>query len=92
MWEAFERAYLPRDAELQLLGHDVATKAGGTSVTATLRVDGWQQTVTGTGSGPIAAFVHGLRDAGVATIEVVDYAEHAVSRGADAQAVAYVET
>jgi 2-isopropylmalate synthase len=91
MWEAFERAYLSADTAVRLLGHDVTTGAGGTTVTATLYVDGRSQVVTGAGSGPIAAFVHGLRDAGVATLEVVDYAEHAVSRGADAQAVAYVE-
>jgi 2-isopropylmalate synthase len=47
--------------------------------------------VSGKGNGPIAAFVHGLRtDLGV-DVEVVDYAEHAVTAGTDATAAAYVE-
>ena len=50
------------------------------------------QTVTGEGNGPIDAFVHALRaDLGV-KLDVVDYAEHATGQGADATAVAYVET
>ena len=49
-------------------------------------------TVTGEGNGPIAAFVHALRDGLEIELDVVDYSEHAISRGADAEAVAYVET
>ncbi|HEX4906077.1 MAG TPA: alpha-isopropylmalate synthase regulatory domain-containing protein, partial [Acidimicrobiales bacterium] len=48
-------------------------------------------TITGKGNGPIAAFVHALQsDLGV-DVEVVDYSEHAITAGTDAQAVAYVE-
>ena len=47
--------------------------------------------MSGRGNGPIAAFVHAVQtDLGL-EIEVVDYAEHAVSAGTDATAVAYVE-
>ncbi len=46
----------------------------------------------GEGNGPIAAFVNALRTALGVELDVVDYAEHAVSAGADATAVAYVES
>jgi 2-isopropylmalate synthase len=47
-------------------------------------------TVRGTGNGPIDAFVHSLRqDTGV-DVKLVDYSEHALGHGADAEAVAYV--
>ena len=46
----------------------------------------------GQGSGPIAAFVRGLRARLGIAIDVVDYHEHAVATGPDATAVAYVET
>ncbi len=59
---------------------------------AQLVVDGAARAVTGTGNGPIAAFVDALRSGLHAEIDVVDYAEHALERGADATAVAYVET
>ena len=63
-----------------------------TQVTAQLVVDGEHRTVTGTGNGPIDAFVSAL-NAGLGTdIDVVDYAEHAMGSGKDATAVAYVES
>src|SRR5262249_3859030 len=49
-------------------------------------------TVAGEGNGPIAAFVDALRTGLGVNLDVVDYAEHAIGQGADATAVAYVET
>ncbi len=47
--------------------------------------------ITGRGNGPIDAFVDALgRHAGMA-LRVVDYHEHAVGEGANAEAVAYLE-
>ena len=48
--------------------------------------------MTGVGNGPIAAFVDGLAPGAGVDVDVVDYAEHALGQGADATAVAYVET
>ncbi len=91
MWKAFETAYFPADAPVQLLSHEAVTDESGAKVTVQLRVDGEHHTVTGEGNGPIAAFVHGLKQALGIEIDVHDYAEHAVSAGTDAQAAAYVE-
>ena len=44
-------------------------------------MSGSPQTVTGTGNGPIAAFVDALRSGLGVTIDVVDYAEHARRSG-----------
>jgi 2-isopropylmalate synthase len=48
------------------------------------------------GNGPIDAFIHALSDltgpdGEALTVRVLDYAEHAMSSGGDAQAAAYVE-
>jgi 2-isopropylmalate synthase len=91
MWKAFETAYFPTDAPVQFLSHEAVTDKSGAKVTVQLRVDGQPHTVTGTGNGPIAALVHGLKQALGIAIEVHDYAEHAVSAGTDARAAAYVE-
>ena len=45
----------------------------------------------GEGNGPLSAFVDGLALLGY-DVRVLDYTEHALSSGGDAQAVAYVET
>ncbi|MBU4335739.1 MAG: 2-isopropylmalate synthase [Actinobacteria bacterium] len=60
----------------------------------TLEVDlldrGVPVTVSGTGNGPVAAFVDALSKLDV-QVSVLDYAEHALSAGGDATAAAYVE-
>jgi 2-isopropylmalate synthase len=94
MWKAFKTAYLPERPTHELRGHELVSDTGSetTRITAQLVVSGTPQTVTGTGNGPIAAFVDALRNGLGVTIDVVDYAEHAVGQGADATAAAYLET
>jgi hypothetical protein len=75
MWKAFKAAYLPERPTYELRGHELVSDAGSetTRITAQLVVSGTPQTVTGTGNGPIAAFVDALRvDSG--HHRVVDYA------------------
>jgi len=55
-----------------------------------ITLDGSERTLTGTGNGPIAAFVQALGEVGI-DVRVLDYAEHAMSAGGDAKAAAYVE-
>jgi len=92
MWSAFERTYLDPEAPMQLVSHETTTGERGSTVTAQLIVDGEHRTVTGEGNGPLAAFVAALQaDLGV-DLEVLDYSEHSLTSGTDANAVAYVET
>jgi len=90
MWQAFEQQYLRGDWQLE--AHEVISDGGDTRITAQLAVRGQTRMVTGKGNGPIAAFVDALRTGLGVDVDVVDYAEHALGQGADAGAVAYVET
>ncbi len=93
MWDAFEATYLPEAPRLELRSNELATDAeGNASITAQVLVDGEPATISGAGNGPIAAFVHALQDGLGIEIDVVDYHEHSLGAGADATAVAYVET
>jgi 2-isopropylmalate synthase len=94
MWEAFRAQYLREQPGYELKSHELISLDGtdGTRIMAQLVVNGVSRTVTGVGNGPIAAFVDALRKGLDAEIDVVDYAEHALEQGADATAVAYVET
>jgi 2-isopropylmalate synthase len=92
VWTAFEATYLDPEAPIHLVSHETTTGEKGSTVTAQILVDGEHRTVMGSGNGPLAAFVAALQaDLGI-DIEVVDYSEHAVSAGTNAQAAAYVET
>ncbi|MFZ9628532.1 MAG: 2-isopropylmalate synthase [Ilumatobacteraceae bacterium] len=94
MWEAFSTTYLPEQPRYELSSHELRSDSttGSTTITAQLQVDGTRVTVQGQGNGPIDAFVHALRHGLGSTIDVLDYAEHAMGKGSEATAVAYVET
>jgi 2-isopropylmalate synthase len=96
MWDAFETEYLPTEPTYRLRSHELHTASsdgkGRTTVTAQLDVAGSPTTVTGEGDGPVEAFVSALTSHFGVEFDVVDYAEHAIGRGANAEAVAYVET
>jgi 2-isopropylmalate synthase len=90
MWEIFSDTYLAAGS-MALLDHQtssvVETKH---ALAAEISVDGRAQQVEGVGNGPISAFCNALASVGV-TARVLDYTEHALTEGTDAQAAAYVE-
>lgn len=93
MWDAFADEYLTPIRPLERMRQKVtaAETDGGTDrITAVVKVDGVEQEVTGSGNGPLAAFVDAIAAVGY-EVEVLDYSEHALSAGDDAQAAAYVE-
>jgi 2-isopropylmalate synthase len=91
IWQAFEREYLS-PGRIEFIAHTtLPDSGGGRRLEARIRIDGADQVIEGHGTGPIDAFVDALRRVTGLAIDVVDYREHAVRRGADAQAVAYVE-
>ena len=47
--------------------------------------------LSGRGNGPIDAFFKALRSVGITAYKFVSYSEHAISTGADSQAVSYIE-
>ncbi|KIQ13503.1 2-isopropylmalate synthase [Rhodococcus sp. Leaf7] len=93
MWDVFSEEYLAPIVPLERIRQRVtaAEEDGGTdSIAATVKVEGTEQEITGEGNGPLAAFVDALGSIGYG-VSVLDYSEHAMSAGDDAQAAAYVE-
>jgi 2-isopropylmalate synthase len=89
MWEIFATEYLT-DRRLAVRSYAVATIDGKVELVAEADLDGTPRQLAGVGNGPIDAFIHALADHAV-TVRVLDYAEHALTSGGDAQAAAYVE-
>ena len=90
MWELFSAEYLS-EGPVALLGHRSSSVVESKHVlTAEVRVDGQARQIEGFGNGPISAFCDALNAVGV-KVRVLDYTEHALSAGSDAQAAAYVE-
>ncbi|MFF0818012.1 2-isopropylmalate synthase [Rhodococcus sp. NPDC003318] len=93
MWDVFHEEYLAPVRPLERMRQKVTASEedGGTdSITAVVKVDGKEQEVSGSGNGPLAAFVDAIGTIGF-DVRVLDYSEHAMSAGDDAQAAAYVE-
>lgn len=91
IWEIFSGEYLNRTAPLQLNSvHSSSTSGDQDVLTVNVYVEDEQRTIEGRGNGPIAAFVDAVNSLGH-DVRVLDYAEHALSSGGDAQAAAYVE-
>jgi 2-isopropylmalate synthase len=90
MWEAFAAEYLAA-GPMALQAHHASSVVDAKDVlTAEVGVDGQVRQVEGLGNGPISAFCDALGSLGIA-VRVLDYTEHALSAGSDAQAAAYVE-
>jgi 2-isopropylmalate synthase len=91
MRDVFDTEYLMRVTPLKLIRHRLSSDGEGTDeIVATVRVENEIHEITGSGNGPIAAFVDALAGIGF-DVRVLDYHEHALSAGDDARAAAYVE-
>ena len=94
LWQCFSEEYLKADGVMAFVEHETwpDTRAGrGRLLRSTVRIGSSERTIEGHGTGPIDAFVDALSHAFGIDIEVADYSEHAIGKGADAAAVAYVE-
>ena len=96
MWDYFQDEYLP-NAESPWGRFKLKTVAVDSDVEGDTRVKvamsdkiSGEVAVEGVGNGPIAAFCNAMAQVGV-DVRVLDYHEHAMSSGGDAQAASYVE-
>jgi len=89
LWKLFQNEYrldATRRPQYRLSG-----ESGTVAISGEFEIQGEKCSLSGEGTGPIDAFVSALSEATGRSIRVLDYAEHAVSAGANAQAAAYVE-
>jgi 2-isopropylmalate synthase len=98
MWSIFSEEYVfsdPATDAFTLRSFATSSADGVERVTAKVTAFGKDWDVAGVGNGPIAAFCAGLSETdmglGGLNVRVLDYAEHALTAGRDAEAAAYLE-
>jgi 2-isopropylmalate synthase len=94
LWSLFEGEYGLRSTAVpqhQVLEELRTAEGTQVALAAQVQVGGRAFGIRGTGNGPIDAFVAGLSQVTGESIRVLDYHEHAIGAGANAQAVAYLE-
>ncbi|MRD45743.1 2-isopropylmalate synthase [Caenimonas koreensis DSM 17982] len=94
IFDLFEREYgvngIPAPSHMVL--EETPTATGKlVNLSANIQIAGQQAAVKGKGNGPIDAFVDAISSVSGESIRVLDYHEHAIGSGANAQAVAYLE-
>jgi 2-isopropylmalate synthase len=83
----FRRAYLEASGPHRYVRHRLLESKVGVRVALELERDGTPRHLEGAGTGPIDAVVTALGS----DVKILDYHEHAMGRGAAAEAAAYIE-
>ncbi len=92
IWGLFERTYMPQaDDRVELRDYEESGASGQRLFIGRVAIDGEERSISGRGNGLISGVISALTDSTGPTLDVVDYNEHAIGHGADAQAAAYVE-
>ena len=93
IWQLFDREY--GISAIPAPSHHIVDESRGATrslvIDAEVQCAGKKVRVKGSGSGPIDAFINGFNASTGRSVRVLDYREHAVGEGANAQAVAYLE-
>ena len=93
VWSIFQERYVRREAPLRLLKYWPRPNAEDPSLIeaeAHVAFGGKEHVLEATGNGPIAAFVHAIRQLGLPDFTLAEYEEDALGATADADAVAFI--
>jgi 2-isopropylmalate synthase len=89
--DAFQREYLERTTPVSLEHFKTTERDSTVKCEARITVDGKAHVLSGSGNGPIDAFVRALGSAGLPKFDVTSYSEHSLGGGAEAKAVSYIQ-
>ncbi len=89
--EVFLREYLERTAPIALQHFKTTERDSSVKCEAAFTLGGQVHKLTGTGNGPIDAFVHALSSTSLPKFEVLSYSEHSLGKGSEARAVSYIQ-
>ena len=91
IWELFNNHYLKKGKVLSLENFTIEKQKGRETFKAHIDYFGKEIAVSGEGDGVLGAFVEGLKSAINLDFEIMEYGEHALGQGADAEAVTYIQ-
>jgi 2-isopropylmalate synthase len=91
--EVFIQEYVNLKAPMELLSieREDYSQSGEVKVDAEIRMNGKSTWATGTGNGPISAFVDALEQEGYKDFQLLDYRQHSIGGGSKTKAAAYIQ-
>ncbi len=91
IWELFNRHYLDSEKPIILNNFSIERSDSGEAFSGSISYFGKTLPIQGRGNGVLDALVQSLRKLFRIEFEVMEYGEHALSQGADAEAVTYIQ-
>jgi 2-isopropylmalate synthase len=91
IWELFNQHYLNSDKVISLEDFSIKKAEGRETFNGKIDYFGKELSISGEGDGVLNAFVTGLKEAIKIDFEIMEYGEHALGQGADAEAVTYIQ-
>jgi 2-isopropylmalate synthase len=91
IWDLFNQHYLNSDKVISLEDFSIEKAEGRETFNAKIEYFGKELAISGEGDGVLNAFVIGLKEAIKIDFEIMEYGEHALGQGADAEAVTYIQ-
>ena len=88
---AFYREYLERRAPVALEHFKTTERDSTVRCEARVTIEGVPHGLSGSGNGPIDAFVRALATTDLPRFDVINYSEHSLGAGAEAKAVSYIQ-
>mmetsp|Transcript_2389 Transcript_2389/g.5073 ORF Transcript_2389/g.5073 Transcript_2389/m.5073 type:complete len:750 (-) Transcript_2389:38-2287(-) len=88
-YPVFRANYVDVKAPLELVKYEISEGSESVSITVTVKKDGAEQQLSGSGNGPIAAYMSALKSL-YSDLELHSYGEHDIQHKADAEALCYI--
>ncbi|MBS9781725.1 MAG: 2-isopropylmalate synthase [Gammaproteobacteria bacterium] len=91
IWQLFQTAYINNDLPYTLNSFNFLREENNETLTATITDSGQKVEVIGKGNGTLTAFINAMESHTGKKLRILNYAEHALSAGTNAKAMAYVQ-
>jgi 2-isopropylmalate synthase len=91
IWELFNSHYLNNEKVISLENFTIEKQEGRETFKANIDYFGKDIAISGEGDGVLDAFVEALKKAINIDFEIMEYGEHALGQGADAEAATYIQ-
>jgi 2-isopropylmalate synthase len=91
IWRLFNHHYLDNRKVLSLENFTIEKNQGRETFKASIEFYGKQLAISGQGEGVLDAFVEALKNSIKVDFEILEYGEHALGQGVDAEAVTYIQ-
>ena len=91
IWDLFNKYYLESEKVISLENFKLEKQEGREFFTAQIDYFGKEIPISGQGDGILDALVEALKGSININLEIMEYGEHALGQGADAEAVTYIQ-